>query len=637
MHYTTVGVTGHIDHGKTTLVGILTGTDTDTHPEEKRRGITIDLGFASMQEGDHTFAFIDAPGHQKYVGNLLAGVSAVDIGLLVVACDQGIQEQTLEHVGILRTLGVPQLLVALSRVDLVDASTKESVTEELEVFLSDFGFEEFPIVPVSSVTKEGIEELKNQLLEASTKVARPEDWRHECAFRMPIDRVLNVPGRGLVVAGTVWSGAVKLGDAVRVAGYDDEFRVREVEVHGENVSESRLGVRTALNLTGGSHATLRRGDELVACEGLELAEKIVVELELYPEAQPIKCPTTMQMHAGTAACSAKVIGPAELEPGQKTIAVVEPESRLLVTYDQPCLFRRPYPVGAVAGGRVVAFSTTSQTKNKSLLALGESLQSASGNLPHQITAWIEHSGQLQLSKFWCEQQLGSEFKDCQACIEELAPEKVTKIGEQLVSAELIARVEKHILRLLEVHSAEHDDTWVVTESILSRSSKIAATPILKIGLSQLLEKQRIVEMNGRLAVASEKTVLSKKQKGRMVQLLKQFESTRTPPSLKELTDTLSASSDAIVSLCRHAAHQGILIEFAKDQFIGSEVLEQLKSEVVAAFEEKAELSASEIKEHWGLSRKYAIPLLEYFDDHQFTMRQGDLRQAGKELKEPAGT
>ena len=150
--YTTVGVTGHIDHGKTSLVGKLTGIETDTHPEEKRRGITIDLGFAALTEGDHVFAFIDAPGHQKYVGNLLAGVSAVDIGLLVVACDQGIQEQTLEHASVLQTLGVPRLLVALSRIDLCDLERRAEVTEELEVFLSDYGFDDIPLIPVSSMT-----------------------------------------------------------------------------------------------------------------------------------------------------------------------------------------------------------------------------------------------------------------------------------------------------------------------------------------------------------------------------------------------------------------------------------------------------------------------------------------------------
>ena len=165
MSYTIVGVIGHIDHGKTSLVGVLTGVDTDTHPEEKLRGITIDLGFASFSQGDYEFALIDAPGHQKYIGNLLAGVSAVDVGLLVVACDQGIQEQTLEHAAILQTLGVKKLIVAISRIDLSDEATKLELSEELEVFLADYGFVDVPTIPLSSVTGEGIDSLKSQLCE----------------------------------------------------------------------------------------------------------------------------------------------------------------------------------------------------------------------------------------------------------------------------------------------------------------------------------------------------------------------------------------------------------------------------------------------------------------------------------------
>ncbi|MCP4508479.1 MAG: GTP-binding protein, partial [Fuerstiella sp.] len=163
MSYSIVGVIGHIDHGKTSLVAALTGVDTDTHPEEKRRGITIDLGFASFTEGDHQFALIDAPGHQKYVGNLLAGVSGIDIGLLVVACDQGIQEQTLEHASILQMLGVRRLMVALSRIDLATSEAQAELREDLELFMDDFGFTDVPMVPVSPVKNLGIDELKTQL------------------------------------------------------------------------------------------------------------------------------------------------------------------------------------------------------------------------------------------------------------------------------------------------------------------------------------------------------------------------------------------------------------------------------------------------------------------------------------------
>ncbi len=172
MSYTIVGVIGHIDHGKTSLVAALTGVDTDTHPEEKRRGITIDLGFAAFTDGDHRYALIDAPGHQKYIGNLLAGVSGIDVGLLVVACDQGIQAQTLEHAAILQSLGVSKLIVAISRIDLSDEATRMELSEELDVFLADFGFVDIPKVMVSSVTGEGLDDLKSLLREHSRTADR---------------------------------------------------------------------------------------------------------------------------------------------------------------------------------------------------------------------------------------------------------------------------------------------------------------------------------------------------------------------------------------------------------------------------------------------------------------------------------
>ena len=260
MSYTIVGVIGHIDHGKTSLVAALTGVDTDTHPEEKRRGITIDLGFAAFTDGDHRYALIDAPGHQKYIGNLLAGVSGIDVGLLVVACDQGIQAQTLEHAAILQSLGVSKLIVAISRIDLSDEATRMELSEELDVFLADFGFVDIPKVMVSSVTGEGLDDLRSLLREHS----RTADRAAPSQFRMPIDRVFTIPGRGCVVAGTLWSGRVAVGDHVQLSRTGEIIRVRELEVHGDSVSQSQVGLRTAINLASVSASDIVRGDELVA-------------------------------------------------------------------------------------------------------------------------------------------------------------------------------------------------------------------------------------------------------------------------------------------------------------------------------------------------------------------------------------
>ncbi len=227
--YRTIGVTGHIDHGKTSLVRALTGVDTDTHPEEKRRGITIDLGFASFQYGEYQFALIDAPGHQKYIGNLLAGVAGVDLGLLIVACDQGLQDQTIEHAFILRMLAVTDVVVVLTRRDLVDAAREREVREEVELLTEDLGFRDVSVLAVSSLTGDGLDVLKATLCDRASRQTTPATgpW-----FRMPIDRILNMPGRGCVLGGTVWSGAVTVGDSLELASTGVQVRVRDLQRHG---------------------------------------------------------------------------------------------------------------------------------------------------------------------------------------------------------------------------------------------------------------------------------------------------------------------------------------------------------------------------------------------------------------------
>lgn len=308
MTYTIVGVVGHVNHGKSTLVRVLTGIDTDTLHEEKRRGITIDIGFASFTEGSHRFAIIDAPGHQKYIGNLLVGVSSIDIGLLIVACDQGIQQQTLEHASIIRAIGVKKLIVAISRIDLADAKTVAVLSDELELFLGELGFNEIPIFPVSSVSGDGFDRLKSQMCSYASDLANSDATENDGDFRMPIDRVFTVEGRGLIVAGTIWSGQVRIGDTLEIARCKTSFRVRGIESHGERVESSLRGIRTAINLVGATMDGISRGDELITPGFLIENEQLVVSLEVFADSKEIKCPCTVQLHTATQAFTAHLLG-----------------------------------------------------------------------------------------------------------------------------------------------------------------------------------------------------------------------------------------------------------------------------------------------------------------------------------------
>lgn len=628
MSYTIVGVIGHIDHGKTSLVAALTGVDTDTHPEEKRRGITIDLGFATFRHGDHQFALIDAPGHQKYIGNLLAGVSAVDVGLLVVACDQGIQAQTLEHAAILQSLGVSKLIVAMSRVDLADASVREELAEELEVFLADFGFSDIPKVPLSSVTGEGLAALRELLV----SMARQTERVAAPFFRMPVDRSFTVEGRGSVVAGVPWSGHVSVGDQVQIARTGNVVRVRGLETHGEEAEESSIGVRTAINLAGVSSGDVVRGDELVA-EGTHApTTRFVATLKLFQDATEIHCPTSVQVHTATNSCTCRLIGPKTIGPGESAIVIVDTETPLVLTHHQACLFRKPYPVGSFAGGRVLVSVQPAARQTTRLLDLGESLV---GSTPEdRLVAWVDFMGEASVDRRWLELNLGIDSTQLTQLIheaEERSAIVVTGDGK-LTSPQAIKRIRSFVLKSLKHQAETTDDAWVDEQAILKRVATTGSADAIRPVIADLIREKEIVRVNRMIAIASDQTVLSKKQRARMDQLLAMYRDARKPPTLKEAASELDAPVDSIASLIRFATQQRILIDLGNGFFISEKAFGMLCQELQDWFVTAPQASVAEIRDVWQITRKHAIPLLEYCDKERITIRDGDTRVAGEGLE-----
>ena len=631
MSYTIIGVIGHIDHGKTSLVAALTGVDTDSHPEEKRRGITIDLGFATFTHGSHQFALIDAPGHQKYIGNLLAGVSAVDVGLLVVACDQGIQAQTLEHAAILQSLGVSQLVVAMSRIDLVDENTQFELAEELDLFLAEFGFEDIPRVPLSSVTGEGLDDLKTLLSE----MARTSERSATGHFRMPIDRVFTVEGRGCVAAGSPWSGTLQVGDQVQIARTGQLVRVREIEVHGTDEPQTRIGVRTALNLAGASAAELARGDELVSKDTHSPASRILVDLTMFVDAGEIKCPTTIQFHTATSATAARIFGPRNIPVGGSEVVIVDLEQPVVATPGQACLFRRPYPVGSFAGGRILGSVQPAAKQTTRLLQLGTELKGAAA--ANRLKAWIDFLGEFPRDSRELQAKLDLAPKQIESAIlscVETGTVLESADGKILTSPSLLERLAKFILKVLKQQAESMDDAWLDEQSVIQRAIPIAAAETTQTVLTRLIKEKQVVRVNRMIAVPSEQTVLSKKQLNRMNQLLALYRDERKPPTLKEASTALDSPSDTVASLIRFATQQRILIDLGRGFFISQQSFAVLCTELRELFTESPELSVAEIRDHWGITRKHAIPLLEFCDKSEITLRNGDARIQGKGMPNP---
>jgi len=347
-----VGTAGHIDHGKSALVEALTGTHPDRLEEEKRRGITIDLGFAFLEEHGVRFGFVDVPGHERFVSNMLAGAAGIDVLLLVIAADESIKPQTREHFDICRLLGVARGVVALTKSDLVDKDTLELVRLEAEEYLRGSFLEDARIVAVSAKTRAGLDDLKKALTDAASSVAARDSSRY---FRLPIDRAFAMKGFGSVVTGTLVSGTVGPGDEVELLPPGDRLRVRGVQSGGKAVERAMPGQRTAVNLAGIEHTALRRGMVLATPGKFRKTRRIDARLELLASARKMKQGARVHFHAGTGETIAEVFfhGQKELPPASNAFANLKLQDEILVLAGDRFIVRQFSPVATIGGGVVL--------------------------------------------------------------------------------------------------------------------------------------------------------------------------------------------------------------------------------------------------------------------------------------------
>ncbi|MCH1496933.1 MAG: selenocysteine-specific translation elongation factor [Rubripirellula sp.] len=628
MSYTIVGVIGHIDHGKTSLVAALTGVDTDTNPEEKRRGITIDLGFASFTSGEDQFALIDAPGHQKYIGNLLAGVASLDLGLLVVASDQGVQTQTIEHAAILRGLGVDRILVALTRCDLVTASKRSITREEVEFFLSDAGFDTLEMIETSIVTGEGIETLREHL-----KVHRRREPRKtDGAFRLPIDRVFSKPGRGTVAAGTLWSGKVHIGDEVIIQPFGQKVRVRDIEVHGRQVESAHAGMRTAMNLAGIDASKLRRGCELVTSARYPTTQRFLASTKLFSDSPAIKCPAEFQFHTATMRCDCRLIGPRVLEPNIEQFVIVQTHMPVVLANSQPYLLRRPYPQGSIASGKMLVPLEGVKKRTQEILNLFTDLSHT--DAVAQVVAQIKLRDELRVDQLFMPQVSETEpHRDIETAdflkhVE--ANPLIIRIADKLISIDSVEKAKRLILERLETQAAT-ESAWVDQKSLTDQISRRSTSTIANYALESLENDQQIVRSNRLLALKTERTSLSKKRLNALNQVIEVLTDNRTPPGLSELSELTKQSEDGLKSLLLFAGEQGTVINVGNDLYYDNQMIAAFCEDLRALFNSNPSRTVAEIRDYLQITRKYAIPLLEHFDKKQITHRSGDHRTAGASL------
>jgi selenocysteine-specific elongation factor len=610
-----VGTAGHIDHGKTSLVKALTGMDTDRLKEEKERGISIDLGFANLKTAEGVrIAFVDVPGHERFVRNMLAGVSGIDLVLFVVAADEAIKPQTREHFDICRLLGLRRGVIALTKADLVDAEWLELVRMEVEDFVQGSFLEGAPIVPVSTVSGAGLQEIQKEILTAAAGMEQRDVKR---MARLPIDRAFVMKGHGTVVTGTLKEGRVAVESEVELYPSGRVARVRGIQVHGEAVKEARAGQRTAVNLAGVEVGEVLRGF-VAAPKGKLAAVKVLdARIQLLSGARLIRDRAKVHFHSGTAEMAAEVRvldEKRQVEPGTEAWVRLVLEEETVVLPGDRFILRSFSPVVTIAGGTVME------------LHLGGARMRRKGAV-ERLREWRELDTAGRIGLLVRERKLGVEFADLQmrlGCLDDEAmPKGVERIGSWWVASENLKPIAAELVQRLRVHHKERPLEQGLSREAL-RTSLLGGAPM---GLMELLLRQApSVKAEGEyLRLESHKVKLEGKEDEASRRMEAAFlEAGLRVPSVEEVlagTGIAAAQAKAVMGLL---LREGKLVRVGADLVFHGEALGQLKA--MLAGKKGQAFGVVEFKDWTGVSRKYAIPLLEYLDREKVTRRDGEVRQ-----------
>jgi selenocysteine-specific elongation factor len=624
-----VGTAGHIDHGKSALVEALTGTHPDRLAEEKRRGITIDLGFAFREENGVRFGYVDVPGHERFVSNMLSGAAGIDLVLLVIAADESIKPQTREHFEICRLLGVKRGVVALTKSDLADEDTLGLARLDVEEYLRGSFLESAPLVPVSAKTGAGLDELRKALHKVAAESQGKDARRY---FRLPIDRAFAMKGFGTVVTGTLISGSVGAGDEVELFPGGERLRVRGVQSGGKSVERAIAGQRTAVNLAGIEHTAVKRGMTLAAPGKFRVTRRIDGRIELLAAAQKMKQRAKVRFHAGTAETVAEVFlyGQSELLPGQGALAQLRLQEDVLVLPGDRFIVRQFSPVNTIGGGvvldplarrplmrdrgRVAFLATLERGKNEEILAamteralLGltfDEVTSRTGWMENEIRDAAQRVSATQQVKIVSAEPLllifGKVFEDMRKKIEE----KVGKFQKENPLLPGIAR-----------------------EELRASLGKRARTETFRAALEELAAEKRL-DVQGELVkrAGSEISLQPEEVKAKREIEAAFGEAGLSVPSFKEVLTKLPVEAKRAEKLLQILLREKSLVRVTPELVFHRDTLAHLKERLSAYKKTRGErISVAVFKELTGITRKYAIPLLEYLDRERVTRRAGDER------------
>jgi selenocysteine-specific elongation factor len=624
-----VGTAGHIDHGKSALVEALTGTHPDRLEEEKRRGITIDLGFAFLEENGVRFGFIDVPGHERFVSNMLAGAAGIDLVLLVIAADESIKPQTREHFDICRLLGVKRGVVALTKSDLIDADMLELVRLEAEEYLRGSFLERAPIVPVSAKSKAGIAELKKALQEVAREATGKDSMRY---FRLPIDRAFAIKGFGTVVTGTLISGSVGPGDEVELFPSGMRLRVRGVESGGKSVERAVAGQRTAVNLASIEHTAVKRGMSLASPGHFRSTRRVDARLTLLASAQKMKNRSRVHFHAGTAETIAEIClhGQSDLAPGQSALANLRLQDEVLLLSSDRFIVRQFSPVITIGGGVVLdPLARRPMLRDTGRSAFLETLERGK---PEEILAAMTERAVLGLAfeeivarTGWLENEIRDTAKKVAAA------GKVKIVSQEpllLVARKAFDEVRRKITERVERFHRENPLLpGMAREDLRASLGKRVRPDTFRAALEELIAERKLDAPGEIVKRAGAEIALQPEEARAKEQIEQAFSSAGlTVPSVKEVLAKLQVETKRAEKLLQILLREKSLVRVTQELIFHRDALANLRGRLASYKSAKGErISVPVFKELTGITRKYAIPLLEYLDRERVTRRAGDER------------
>ena len=630
-----LGTAGHIDHGKTSLIKAISGIDTDRLKEEKQRGITIELGFAALDlpDGQHV-GIVDVPGHEKFVKNMVAGATGIDIVAMVIAADVGVMPQTREHMEICTLLGVQHGFVALTKTDMVDEEWLELAIDDIQSFTRDSFLEGQPIVPVSSVTGDGLPQFIETLQTICTAV--PER-KQTGLFRLPVDRVFTMKGFGTVITGSLVSGKIAVGETIMIYPSLIKSKVRGIQVHNQSVNEALAGQRTAINFQGLDMAAVNRGDVLARPDSLSPSYMADLSFQyLASAAKPLKNRTRIRFHTGTSEIMGNLIllDREELVPGDAAAVQVRLDTPVTLVKEDRYVIRSYSPVRTIGGGQILNPIPTKHKRFRTEIT--DALNALATMPPEDVIGF--HARQAGFR--------GTEHNELRL-VTNLPDKKLDTATSALLSRRDLIMVDRE--RRLYVHT----DTYAyLRQMVLDQLKTYHAKNPLKAGmpreelrskfpahihpklapqvLNQMLNNAELAAEEDTIRLPAHRVSLAVDQSQLREKIVQAYlRGGITPPYFKEICQSLNVEARDARDVLQLLVEENQLVKVKEDLYFQRKAIDDLKERLVAFLRDKGAITTPEFKDMTGASRKYVIPLAEYFDANNVTIRVGDTRQLRK--------